>query len=164
MLLIRDHERELIIDDLLLKQGMGADDEVRIVGGDARIERFPLLRRHRPRHEHRSKWERMLLDHRLHLRIVLLRENLRRRHHTSLAMVIDRQQHGEQSDQSLPASHISLQKAVHRYPACHLTYTFADGTVLRSRKSERQKTFKFVGIILCDGNRCCFFPVTLQLH
>ena len=130
VLLIRDHEREPVIDDLLLKQGMGADDEIRIVGGDARIERFPLLRRHRTCHEYRAKREGIRLDQRLHLRIVLLREDLRRRHHSRLVTAQRRFQHREEGDDGLSGADIALHEAVHHEAGAHICGDVMDRRLL----------------------------------
>ena len=142
MLLIRDHERELVIDDLLLEQGMGADDEIRIVGGDACIERFPLLRRHRTGHEHRSKRERMLLDHRLHLRKMLLRENLRRRHQCRLVAAERRLQHREKGDDGLSGADISLHEAVHHEARPEIRRDVLHGRLLPFGELKRQLLYQ----------------------
>ena len=138
VLLIRDHQRELVIHDLLLKQGMGANDEVRIVDGDALIERLPLLRRHRARHKHRSKREGILLDHRLHLRIVLLRENLRRRHQGRLVTAQRRFQHREEGDDGLSGADITLHEAVHHEAGAQICGDVLHRRLLPFRQPEWQ--------------------------
>ena len=135
MLFVYNRQTERGKDNRLFNQSMCPDHELDLPARDSRQYLIPFLLFRRAGQQGYFYIHIFQKPH--DCRIMLGCQNLRQRHHTSLAMVIDRQQHGEQSDQSLPASHISLQKAVHLTPASHIGTNLTDNTFLRIRQFER---------------------------
>ena len=72
---------------------------------------------------------------------MLLRQNLGRRHDTSLKTIVQCNQDAHQSHQCLPAAYIALQQTVHLSPAPHILTNFTDDPFLRSGQLKRQILF-----------------------
>ena len=62
--------------------------------------------------------------------MVLLRQQLRRRHQRGLVAVLQRQQHREQRDHGLARAHVAHQQAMHPLGLGHVLEDFADRLLL----------------------------------
>ena len=71
-------------------------------------------------------------------RIMLRRQNLRRRHQTALMTVLHRLRQGQHADNRLAAANVALQNAVHRLVAGHILRNLAPHLLLRLRQRKRQ--------------------------
>ena len=71
--------------------------------------------------------------------VVLVSQNLRRRHNACLKPVINRQQAAEQSHQRLARTDIPLQQAVHLMTGLEVLMNLADNTFLRIGQFERKR-------------------------
>ena len=159
VLFVYNRQTERGKDDCLFNQRMCPDHDLDLTARDSRQYLIPLLLFRRAGQEGYFYIHVFQKAH--DCRIMLSRQNLRRRHHTSLTMVINRQQHREQSHQSLPASHISLQKAVHLPSASHIGTNLTDNAFLRIRQLERQIFFIKRIKIISNGRKDN--PFQLQL-
>ena len=70
--------------------------------------------------------------------IMLVRQNLRRRHDTGLIAVIHRQETAEEGDERLTRTHISLQQTVHLMAGLEVVVYLVDDAFLRTRQVKWQ--------------------------
>ena len=113
VLFIRDDERQIVIDDLLLDQGMCADDDIRLMGRDFFIGKPFFLCRHGSGDENHFLFDSMCGKQFRHRLIVLSREDFRRDHQRALIPIFTDRQECQDRDDRLAGTNVSLDQAVH---------------------------------------------------
>ena len=112
VLLVDHSQRQVAERDALLDQGMRSHDDVRLPVPDPFPNRFALLRRQRggkerdPDRQSRRPFQEPP--------VMLLRQDLRGRHHRGLHAVPPGDHRGDPGDDRLAAAHVPLQEPVHR--------------------------------------------------
>ena len=112
MLLVDDCQAEVFEIDILLDEGVGADNEIYGSAPYLLCQSVFLTLCEGARQEGRSdtEWFEVALTR----QVVLLREYLRRRHHRRLIAVVDGSEGGNEGNDRLPRPHITLNEPVHR--------------------------------------------------
>ena len=136
VLLVHDRQRQVGKGDLLLDQGVRSDNDTRgTLRGGRQCSAFLLAaeasgepddlqpKRRKPRGE---------------LAVMLLGQDLGRRHDRDLPPVLDALQGGKHGDHRLAAAHVALQQALHRMRRAEIAFDFAPGLALCARQLERQ--------------------------
>ncbi len=136
VLLVDHREPEAPERHRFLDQCVCPDYESRRSGGDPLACRR-LLRRAEPAdQELRPQGER--LEQLRQGRVMLLGEELGRRHDHRLVVVLDREQHGEQGHDRLSGADVAHQQAMHADGCRHVVGDLADGAPLVAGELERQ--------------------------
>ena len=113
VLFIRDDERQIVIDDLLLDQGMRADDDIRFVRSNLFVGKPFFLCRHGSGDEHHFLFDSMCGKQFRHRLIVLSREDFSRDHQRALIPIFTDRQECQDRDDRLAGTNVSLDQAVH---------------------------------------------------
>ncbi len=137
MLLVDDDHREVAELDLLLDEGMRADHEGRVAGGDVLADEPALAGGQRAREERDAEAEAPaeLFDR----EEVLLGERLRRCHQRRLPPGLDGPQERVQRDDGLPRADVPLEEPVHRRRAIEIAVDLVHRPLLVGRELERQR-------------------------
>jgi hypothetical protein len=111
MLLVDDCDGEVREVDLLLDEGVSADDDLCVTGGDELPRSGVLLRAQRARQQRDAHTERRaeLVDR----EEMLLGERLGRRHECTLAAGLHSAKERMKRDDRLPRAYLSLQESLH---------------------------------------------------
>ena len=120
MLLVRHRQGQGLILYLLLDQGMGADDQIGLPGGNPAIGLPLLLRRHGAHQEHRPENQAVSLHIILHRLEMLHGQHFRRSHQRPLIPVGGSRQKRQQSHDRLAGAHVPLDQAVHAVGPLHV--------------------------------------------
>ena len=113
VLFVSDHQGQPVIDHLFLDQGMGSDDDVRLVGGDLFIGQPLFLCRHGAGHQHGAEGNVIFPEHGLHSLIMLLCQHLCGSHKSPLEAVFCGRDQRQDGDDGLSGAHVSLDQPVH---------------------------------------------------
>ena len=137
VLLVDDRDGEVAEVDLLLDERVGADDDLRVAGGDELPRRGVLLRPQRARQEGHPDAERRaeLVDR----QEVLLGERLRRRHERALATGLHGAKERMKGDDRLPRTHLSLEESLHGDRAREVGVELGHRPLLIGRQRERER-------------------------
>ena len=142
-------EAVLLVDDdqpqarelhRIFQHGVGANEELHIARTRTFYNRFAFLfaldvarqQFHANRH---------ILQQLPECRQMLLCQDLRRGHQTSLVAVAYGDEHQQQRHQRLAASHVALQQTVHLFAGLHVVPHLADDPLLRTRQLKREVVF-----------------------
>jgi hypothetical protein len=134
LLLVYDQEAEVLRDDVLLQEAVGAYQDVHAAGGH-RLQDGPLLglRAEAAQHFDRNG----VACHPLAKRVeVLLREHGRRDEDDHLLAGLDGLERRPQRDLRLAEAHVSADQPVHRAGALHVALGLLDGAHLARRFGE----------------------------
>ena len=136
VLLVDDNKAEVTELDIVLDEGMGADEEVNLAFGKLLLYLFlggGTQRAGKEFDPHPYSFE-----HTLEGVEMLSGEDFGRSHETSLTTIVDSQQHAHQSHQRLATAHITLHEAVHLAATAHILADFLHHAFLRSGEGEGQ--------------------------
>ena len=136
VLLVDNHQREAVKLDLLLKDGVGADNHLYLSAGDSlllRQARFAFLFARQPAHLNAQRFEPAA-----EVIGVLFSQQLGRRHQRHLFAVGDGAQGGKRGDQGFTGAHVPLHQTHHRHVQRHIALDFSRDARLRAgrRKGE----------------------------
>ncbi len=137
VLLVDDHEGEVLEGDRLLKQRVGADQDVDAPVAQARKDLLPLLATLAPGEKGDAKTRRR--GEALDGLEVLPGEQLGRRHQRRLSAGLDRGRHGEQRDDGLAAADIALQQPDHAVRPGEIGVDLGKRARLRARQLEGER-------------------------
>ena len=157
VLLVGDDEGKVIIDYLLLDQGVGSDDDIRFMGGNFLVGDPLFLCRHGTSEQDHLFVHTMLLKEFRHRLEVLSRENFRRHHESSLVSVLAGCQERQNGDDRLTGANITLDQPVHDGTALEVLQDFLQRPQLGVREPVRQIRQKLPAFIL-------FFHMEWALH
>ena len=157
VLLVGDDEGKVIIDYLLLDQGVGSDDDIRFMGDNFLVDDPLFLCRHGTSEQDHLFVHTMLLKKFRHRLEVLSRENFRRHHESSLVSVLAGCQERQNGDERLTGAHITLDQPVHDGTALEVLQDFLQRPQLGVREPVRQIRQKLPAFIL-------FFHMEWALH
>jgi hypothetical protein len=136
VLLVDDHQPEVVESDRILDQCMRADREVDRPGRQLRLHLAPLPGRGRSGEQRHAEPRR--LEEAADGDEMLLGENLSRRHERHLEAILHRDQGGHQRDDGLAGADVSLQQSIHRLRPLHVVHNFGDYLFLIAGQLERQ--------------------------
>ena len=133
---------------------MGTDQYMYISGQESRKDSFPFLSFHRTCQEFHPHIhsKQQLFD----CIVMLVSQNLSRRHHTSLKTIIKGNQHTHQGHQCFPTSHIPLQQTIHLLSATDVLPDFSQNSLLSPGQFER----KILRIKCIEDFTDCFKNIT----
>ena len=132
-----DHcQAELAKADGILDERVRADDEVQRAAGHLGLHLTPLFRRRRAGEQGHA--EPGGLEEPPDIDVVLLGENLGRRHERYLEAVLHGDERRHQRDDGLAGTDVALQQPVHRMRALHVADDLADDLLLVAGQLERQ--------------------------
>ena len=129
-------EAQLVERDGLLGQRVRADDEVDRAARELREHLAPLRRRERAGQRRDAKPRRV--EQPANRQVVLVGQDLGRRHERDLQAVLHRDERREQRDDRLAGADVALQQPVHRLGALHVGDDFAQRRLLAVGQLERQ--------------------------
>ena len=152
MLLVDDDQPELVELDRLLGERVRADDEVDRAARElgARISRrfaavaLPVSEATRNRDA---------IEQPPNRQVVLVRQNLGRRHERDLQAVLHRDERGEQRDDRLAGADVALQQPVHRLRPLHVGDDLAQRRLLSVGELERQHAPRRLADAVVDDHR-----------
>ncbi len=121
---------------------MRADDEVQRAAGELGLRLPPLFRRRRPGQQRHAEPRR--LEQPADVDVVLLGEDLGRRHERDLEAVLHRDERGHQRDDGLARADVPLQQPVHRVRPLHVADDLGDDLLLIAGQPERQHAFALI--------------------
>ena len=142
---LRDAEAVLLVDDrepqprqldVLLEQRVGADRELRLAAGDRRAALRAAPSPAWPP-DSQAIVTPQPSSHCRELAVVLLGEDLGRRHERHLPAALDRLQRRERGDDRLAAADVALQQPLHRLARFEVVADLAPDALLRARELER---------------------------
>ena len=139
MLLVYHDHAQRLKKHRVFQHGMRPDQNPYLAVFQSVQNSLSPLSFHRPRqqfHPYGHPEQQVLESH-----IMLLRQNLGRRHDTSLKTIVQCNQDAHQSHQCLPAAYIALQQTVHLSPAPHILTNLTNDSFLRSGQLKRQILF-----------------------
>ena len=157
VLLVGDDEGKVIVNYLLLNQGMGSDDDIRVVGGNLLVGDPLFLCRHRASEQDHLFVHTVLLKEFRHRLKVLSRENFRRHHESALVSVLTGCQECQNGDDRLTGANITLDQPVHDGTVLEVLQDFLQRPQLSAREPVRQVCQKLPAFIL-------FFHMERALH
>ncbi len=136
MLFVDNHKSQVVELHHIFNKGVGADKDVYVSrqqsGMDVRTFFFPgRARQQRHIHVHVRQQPAESLE-------MLCRQDFRRSHQARLKAVVQRNQHAHDRHQRFPATHITLQKAVHLFARRRILADLFDYTFLRVGQFKRQ--------------------------
>ena len=137
MLLVDDRETEPGELDLLLEERVRPDGDLDLAVGDRGDRRAPLPRRQcagEPRHLEAERPQPLR-----ELAVVLLGEDLGRRHHRRLPAALDGAHRRGRGNDRLAAADVALKETVHRMGGGEVALDLAPRAGLRTRQLERQR-------------------------
>ena len=130
VLLVDHRHTEGVEADIVLDQDVGADEDVHLARlhecGDPLLLPLP----HRPSEE--GDGGLLSPEHPREGIVVLLREDLRRCHHTGLHAAVRRLEHRKERHDRLPRSHIALQETIHLMPRGDILADLPEDALLRT--------------------------------
>ena len=164
VLLIGDNQGKVVVHHLFLNQGMGADYDVRFMAGNLCICQTFFLGRHGAGDQHRNLFDSLLFKKAGHGFKVLSGQHLRGYHKRALISIICSLQQGQNGNDGLAGSHISLNQAVHHQTASHIVIYFPQSPLLCPCKGVGQTGFKgsHLFCLLYHKGRTPVLPVLLQ--
>ena len=142
VLLVDDAQRQVAERDALLDQGMRPHDDVRLPVPDPFSNRFALLRRQRGGEE--GDTDRQSRRPFQEPPVMLLRQDLRGRHHRGLHAVPPGDHRGDPRDDRFPAAHVALQEPVHRMRLPEVLQDLVDHPPLGAGQVERKPALDLV--------------------
>ena len=128
MLFINDHQAQLMKGDRFLKQGMGADDHLRLSGSDP-FQLFTAFSAFLPAIEPSDVQAQWLQPGHESL-TVLFGKNFRRGHHGGLPAVLRSLHGGEGGHHGLAGAHIALYQSLHGAGLLQVRLQFGHDTLL----------------------------------
>ena len=160
VLLVDHHEAEIAVIDRVLKDRVGADQELDRAIEQPHQDRLALAplgpaRQQRDLHPRRAEH----LPERLEM---LARENFGRRKQRRLLARLDRDQHGIQGHHRLARANIALQQPQHRGLLRHVAFDLGDRARLRARQREGQMQLGPQAPIAHQGNALAPPPLGLD--
>ena len=136
MLLVDDGETEVLELDRVLDEGVRADGDggaaLFQIGQNLLAQRLPL-----PADEE-ADLDAERLEVLLEIRVVLLGEDLGRRHERALEAGVERLHHRRDGDDGLAAADVALDEPVHLPPGHRVVRDVLDGAELRAGERERE--------------------------
>ena len=157
MLLVRDDETETEKHHRVADERVRADDHVEQTAGE-RLLYFALLPRgHCARQASDADPER--LKQRAQRVLVLLGEDLGRRHEGALAVVFVRKPDARRGDERFAGADIALYKAAHRHAGDHVLHGGGDGAPLRPGWREGERAVKCLEISILHTDAALGAPL-----
>ncbi len=132
VLLVHHGEDEVPVGDIVLEERMGADDDLRLAGGDALQDGITLAALGAAGQH--VDGEAGGGGHGRERRKMLAREDFRRRHQHGLPAAFDGSQHRHQRHRRLAGADVALKEPQHALLARHVLQHFGDGRLLASRQ------------------------------
>ncbi len=151
LLLVDDHQAEVLERDVLLQQPVRADDDVdaagcRVADDAALVAVAAEARQHLDPHREAGE----PLPERVE---VLLREHRRRDEHGDLRAVHHRLERGAHRDLGLAVADVAADEAVHRPHVLHVALDVADGARLVGRLDVRERRLQLRSARRCRTGR-----------
>jgi hypothetical protein len=150
VLLVDDGEAEVFHAGALIEQGMGADEDLRL-GGERGAARAGLAEEgvlpgavieeghggiDAARAGAQGDIEAERGEPAFAIEVMLLGENLRRRHERGLRARFDAEEHRGKGDECLARADVAVQQAIHRTRGGEIGADFRDGALLRAGERE----------------------------
>ena len=151
MLLVDDHQAEVVEADRVLDQRVRADRKMNRSGGKLRLHLPPLLRRRRAGQQRDPEPRR--LEQPADGDEVLLGEDFGRRHERDLKAVLHRHQRRHQRHDGLAGTDVPLQQPVHRLRPLHVLDDLGDHLLLIAGELERQDAPRRLADVVGDDDR-----------
>ena len=154
MLLVDDHQTELLEPDVALDQRVGPDHEVQRARLDFRQLRLARGGAGGAGQQRDAKPRRLQQPRDVHE--MLLRQDLGRRHERHLQAVLHRDQRRQQRDDRLARADVALQQPVHRMRALQVLDDLLERLSLPRRELERQHAAGRLADAIVDVDRMRF--------
>ena len=164
VLLVGDNQGKVVVHHLFLNQGMCADYNVRLVAGNLCICQTLFLGRHGAGDQYGNLFNSLLFKKAGYGLKVLSGQHLRGYHKRALVSIICSLQQGQNSNDGLAGSHVTLNQAVHHQAASHIVIYFPQSPFLRPCKGVWQTGLKggHLFCLLYHKGRMPVLPVLLQ--
>src|SRR3954463_12714093 len=165
VLLVNDDEAQLCEFNFLLDQGVGSDHQLRAALSDVAADLALAVVLKRAGEKHNSVSRRFKDAARR--KIMLLGENLGRRHQRNLVSVLDGDNRGLECDERFARAYVALKQAAHRERLLHIGSDFFQRTFLGSGGMEREYFLDGLAdlIFQVEGDSgLCFLLATLEFE